>query len=254
MTALDLLGPFKVPWLPGERRVRVFVPRPLAPGARLPVLYMFDGQNIFDDGPSFCGGWHLHETASALAARGRTMPVIVGIDHGGPRRIDELSPFRCSMSRGQLHRLLAWMRKTLMPRIQRDYPVRTDLASTAIGGASLGGLAALHAHHKHPDLFGAALVMSPSLWLARSKIFRDLENFGRPWTTRIYLDAGAGEPRMLRDAAKLADLLRRRGHGDDDLLWRPDPHGRHGEASWRRRAPTALEFLFSPHHTAERAA
>ena len=48
MTALDLLGPFKVPWLTGERRVRVFVPRPLAPGVRLPVLYMFDGQNIFD--------------------------------------------------------------------------------------------------------------------------------------------------------------------------------------------------------------
>ena len=131
MTALDLLGPFKVPWLTGERRVRVFVPRPLAPGARLPVLYMFDGQNIFDDGPSFCGGWHLHETASALAARGRTMPVIVGIDHGGPRRIDELSPFRCKMSRGHLPKLITWMRKTLMPRIQRDYPVRTDLAGTA---------------------------------------------------------------------------------------------------------------------------
>ena len=254
MTALDLLGPFKVPWLAGERRVRVFVPRPLAPGARLPVLYMFDGQNIFDDGPSFCGGWHLHETATALAARGRTMPVIVGIDHGGPRRIDELSPFRCKMSRGQLPRLITWMRKTLMPRIRRDYPVRHDLAGTAIGGASLGGLAALHAHHKHPELFGAALVMSPSLWLARGKIFRDLGKLGRPWTTRIYLAAGAGEPRMLRDASKLAETLRHRGHGDHDLLWRPDPHGRHGEACWRRRAPTALEFLFSPHHTAERAA
>ena len=57
---VDTLGPFRVPWLPGERRVRVFVPRPLRAGARLPVLYMFDGQNLFDDGPSFSGGWHLH--------------------------------------------------------------------------------------------------------------------------------------------------------------------------------------------------
>lgn len=249
---IHLLGPFKIPWLKAPRVVRVYAPPPT--GHPPPVLFMFDGQNIFDDGPSFCGGWHLHDTASALAARGHTMPVIVGIDHGGPRRIDELSPFRCRMSRGQLPQLITWMRSTLMPRIQRDYPVRSDLASTAIGGASLGGLAALHAHHRHPELFGAALVMSPSLWLARGKIFRDLPKLGRPWTTRIYLDAGAGEPRMLRDAHKLSQLLRHRGHGDHDLLWHPDPHGRHGESSWRRRAPAALEFLFSPHHPAERAA
>ena len=252
--AIDLLGPLRVPWLAGERRVRVYVPRPLRSGARLPVLYMFDGQNLFDDGPSFAGGWHLHETVQALAARGHAAPVIVGIDHGGPRRIDELSPFRIRMSRGQLPRMMTWMRTTLMPRIRRDYPVRHDVAGTAIGGASLGGLAALHAHFRHPDLFGAALVMSPSLWLGRGKMLRELPKLGRPLTSRIYVDAGAHEGHMLRDAKQLVELLRARGWGPDQLLWRPDPQGKHSEACWRRRAPAAIDFLFPRAHFAERAA
>jgi enterochelin esterase-like enzyme len=251
---IDTLGPFKAPWLTGERRVRVHVPRPLTPGARLPVLYMFDGQNIFDDAPSFAGGWHLHDTSVELARRGHTMPVIVGIDHGGRHRIDELAPFRCAASKGQLARLITWMTKTLMPQIERDYPVRTDAAGTAIGGSSLGGLAALHTHFRLPERFGAALVMSPSLWLARGKIFRDLAGRPTPQRSRIYLDAGAREGRMLRDAARLADELRRRGYGQSDLLWRPDPQGRHSEACWRRRAPLALDFLFDRGRSLERAA
>ena len=245
---IDVLGPFRVPWLAGERRVRVYVPRPLPPGARLPVLYMFDGQNIFDDLPSFVGGWHLHTSAQRLAASGHTMPVIVGIDHGGVERINELAPFRCSMSRGQLSRLVGWMRRTLMPMIRRNYPVRDDLAGTAIGGASLGGLAALHTHHRHPDLFGGALVMSPSLWLARGKIFRELTRLKAPWTSRIYLDAGGHEHRIYRDAGRLADDLRARGYGPDRLMWRPDPQGRHAESHWCRRAPAGLQFLFDPAH------
>jgi enterochelin esterase-like enzyme len=149
--------------------------------------------------------------------------VIVGIDHGGPRRIDELSPFRCRMSKGQLNRLLAWMNKTLIPRIHADFPVRRDVGGAAIGGSSMGGLAALYAHYQRPELFGAALCMSPSLWLARGKIFRWLEKQSRPWTSRIYVDAGAHEGRMLKDADKLVAHLRARGYGDNDLRWRPDP-------------------------------
>jgi len=251
---IDTLGPFRVPGLPGERRVRVFVPRPLRAGVRLPVLYMFDGQNLFDDGPSFSGGWHLHQTAQGLAEHGHTMPVIVGIDHGGAQRINELGPFRCAMSSGQLSHLLDWIRQSLMPAIRRDYPVREDVAGAAIGGSSLGGLAALHTHFRHPDLFGGALVMSPSLWLARGKILRDLPKLATPWTSRIYLDAGAREHRIFRDADRLAAHLRTRGYGTDRLLWRGDPQGRHAEASWRRRAPAALHFLFGHAQGAERAA
>jgi enterochelin esterase-like enzyme len=85
------LGPFAIPLL-SPRHVRVYVPPHDAGGAPAPVLYMFDGQNLFDDEPSYAGGWHLHRSVRALGLKHRRAPVIVGIDHGGTARIEELSP------------------------------------------------------------------------------------------------------------------------------------------------------------------
>jgi enterochelin esterase-like enzyme len=258
---IHLLGPFKIPWLRGERRVRVYVPpnnpavlRACDPaGAAPPVLYMFDGQNIFDDEPSFAGGWWLHHTARDLAARGLPAPVIVGIDHGGHTRTRELSPYRMK-ARGQLPHLIRWLARDLAPKIQREFGVRRDPGGVAVGGSSMGGLAALYAHFHRPDVFGAALCMSPSLWVGRGKIFEFIDKQPKPWTTRIWLDAGHHEPGMLRQAERMFHQLRRRGYGDHDLRWHADPIGRHSELSWRGRAPHALEFLFAGTHAHQRAA
>src|SRR5262249_20661939 len=117
---LHLLGPFDVPGL-ASRRVRVFVPRtrPAASRAshRPRVLYLFDGQNLFDDEPSFAGGWHLHESLD----RPRDAPVVVGIDHGGEARIDELGPWRTEGGGGSTDALLDWICATLMPVIEADF-------------------------------------------------------------------------------------------------------------------------------------
>jgi predicted alpha/beta superfamily hydrolase len=241
------LGPFTVPGFAGERYVRVYLPTE-RPEALLPVLYAFDGQNIFHDDPSFSGGWYLHHAVSDLSRAGKTAPVIVGIDHGGAQRLDELSPFACEHSRGQVDHLLGWMRRELMPRINREFQVRRDAAGTAIGGSSMGGLAALYAHFRRPDLYGAALCMSPSLWFADGRIFDYVAARPRPASSRIYIDAGAREGhrgQRLGDAERLVLHLRARGYDDTDLGWCPDPHGRHCEPDWRKRAPSALEFLFS---------
>ncbi len=241
------LGPFTVPGFDGERYVRVYLPTE-RPDARLPVLYAFDGQNIFHDDPSHCGGWYLHHAVSDLSRAGKTAPVIVGIDHGGVQRLDELSPFACAHSCGKADRLLTWLRRELMPRISREFEVRRDAAGTAIGGSSMGGLAALYAHFHRPDLFGAALCMSPSLWFADGKIYDWIAGRPRPRSSRIYIDAGAREGhegQMLSDAERLVEHLRARGYDATDLHWCPDPHGRHCEPDWRKRAPTALQFLFS---------
>ena len=83
---LHLLGPFDIPRI-GPRRVRVYLPPGRKAPSPRPVLYVFDGQNVFDDGPSFAGGWHLHHTAPRLATQRREAPVVIGIDHGGVERI-----------------------------------------------------------------------------------------------------------------------------------------------------------------------
>ena len=109
---------------------------------------------------------------------------------------------------------------------------------------------ALYAHFHRPDVFGAALCMSPSLWVAKGKIFEHVADQPRPWTTRIYIDAGAheGQGNMLKQAERMVHHLRGRGWSDHDLRWVADPHGRHHEHDWKRRAPHALEFLFPGTH------
>ncbi|MCB9565937.1 MAG: alpha/beta hydrolase [Myxococcales bacterium] len=243
---IHTLGPFTIPWLRGPRLVRVYAPPRPAGAPPPPVLYMFDGQNIFDDEPSFAGGWHLHRAVFGLAERGLQAPVIVGIDHGGAARVRELSPFQ-ARSRGQAAHLVRWIAGELAPRIQRRFGVRSDPAGVAIGGSSMGGLAALYAHFHRPEVFGAALCMSPSLWYARGKIHRWIDGRPRPRTSRIYVDVGHREgTAMLPGAARMVERLRRRGYGDHELLWIADPEGEHAEHHWRRRAPAAVEFIFRP--------
>ncbi len=241
---LHRLGPFEIP-LVGARHVRVYAPpRDGASPDRAPVLYTFDGQNLFDDASSYAGGWHLHRVAHSLHKRHRRAPVIVGIDHGGAARIQELSPW----SSGLTDALVDWIGGTLAPRIRADFHVSAEPREVGIGGSSLGGLAALYAHFRSPEHFGLVLSMSPSLWVGRGKLFEYVASRPRPWTSRIYLDAGGLEAGggVLRAAEKLAGDLRARGWDDGALRMVAAKRGAHNERAWRRRAPGALEWLFVP--------
>lgn len=242
--ALQLWGPEPVPGL-SDRRVRVYTPPDHDASRGAPLLLLFDGQNIFDDEPSFAGGWHAHRAVDRLARR-RPRPVVAAIDHGGAERIHELSPWGAHGSRGQLDRLLAWAADSLLPRLHSHFSAGAGPAATVIGGSSLGGLAALYAHFHRPDVFGGALAMSPSLWFAQRRIFDWLGAASTPWTSRVYLDCGALEGRgaMLTHARTLAEQLGHRGYGDDRLRFRADRLGAHNERSWRRRLPNALRFFY----------
>jgi predicted alpha/beta superfamily hydrolase len=227
--------------------VRVFLP-PRRGAAPLPALYLFDGQNVFDDAPSFAGGWRLHEVVRGISARRHRLPALLGVEHGGAERMDELSPWPSPHGRGRADALLAWLAGDLVPRLGAELGLATTPDGVTLGGSSMGGLCALYAHFRHPATFGGVLAMSPSLWLAGERIFDFIASQPRPWASRIYLDAGAHEARggMLRLAARMAGVLREKGYGPDALRFRADPKGKHQEADWRRRAPAALRFLFAP--------
>jgi enterochelin esterase-like enzyme len=261
-TALDLTegGPLGIDWRPGQlhvlgplavpglapRPVRVYLPSTFEMGAPRFTLYMFDGQNLFDDAPSYAGGWHLHRAIETLARGRRSAPVVVGIDHGGSQRIDELSPFPTTGSAGLLDGLLDWLVERLVPRLAAELPLIGGPVGAVVGGSSMGGLAALYAHFRHPRSFGGALAMSPSLWVHRGEILRWVRAQPPPHMSRIYLDCGVREGRgaLLRQATALADHLTRRGYDRDHLRFRADPRGAHSEASWRRRLPGALRFFY----------
>lgn len=243
---LSILGPFDVPGLL-PRRARVYVP-PRAPKDRpSPVLFMFDGQNLFHDEPSFAGGWHLHSTVRRLAVGGKRAPVIVGIDHGGEARIQELTPWPTEHGGGRLDVLLDWLTGWLMPRVREEFHVAADPSAVGIGGSSLGGLAALYAHLRSPAHFGLALSMSPSLWVGGGRMHVYAASQPKPETSRIYMDAGTleGGGSVVAAGARLTSELKARGYGSDALKWVVARRGKHSEEHWRRRAGKAIEFLFS---------
>lgn len=248
---VQVIGPFRVPELPGlpGRRLRVYLPKRYSPAEANSILYLFDGQNVFDDAPSFAGGWHTHEIVERLSRGSCPLPrtpVVVAIDHSGQGRISELSPFRVEERPGWLDLLLGWMVDALVPALGEPLRIASSPAAVGIGGSSMGGLAALYAHFAHPRVFGRALVMSPSLWVADQAIFREIAACPDPPVSRLYLDCGSREGRgtLLPQTQRLAAQLAARGWTDENLLYRIDPRGLHDEASWRRRLPRALRFLF----------
>lgn len=237
------LGPYAIPHI-GDRRVRLHLPPNDGEGPP-PLLVMFDGQNVFHDEPSYAGGWHLHNTAKKVATKKRLEPAIAAVDHGGAERIHELVPWATARSRGRLDPLLDWMTGFLVPMLAKGFGITPSIEHRIIGGSSLGGLAALYAHHRHPDTFGGVMAMSPSLWVSGERIFEHVAATSKPWTSRIYMDAGAQEAggAMLRAAERMAVLLHQRGYTDATLRFRKDPRGKHSERDWQRRAPAALRFL-----------
>ncbi len=242
---IQVLGPFAPPGLV-PRRVRLYLPSDFDPSVPRFVLFLFDGQNVFDDEASFAGGWYAHEAIERLARAGKLAPIAIGIDHGESERIRELSPFPIQGASGQLDLLLDWLLGTLRPAFAKRLPLIEGPAGAAVAGSSMGGLASIYAHFRRPEELGGALVMSPSFWVGDGAILDWIQDQPRPPFSRVYLDSGMREGRgtLLPLVARLAGHLAARGYGDMSLRFRTDPKGLHSEQSWRRRLPAALRFLY----------
>jgi predicted alpha/beta superfamily hydrolase len=233
------------PQLRNRRYVDVYLPDSYDAGRRrYPTVYMQDGQNLSDPAVAFGGNtWHLDEGLPWLAERG-IEPIVVGIHHGGAERLAEYSPFGDPRhGGGEGDRYARFLIDTVKPRIDAGYRTRKDRQSTVIGGSSMGGLISLYAFFRRPSPFGAAAVMSPSVWFGEREILSFVQR-SRLTRGRIYLDVGTNEGAgTLRDVRTLHRVLRRKGYKGDSL-WYLEAHGhQHREDDWAWRLPQALEFL-----------
>jgi predicted alpha/beta superfamily hydrolase len=241
----ETVGDFEPPGF-ARRVVTAYLPADHVPDGTRPALFLFDGQNVFDDAYSFAGGWYAHRAVDALPRKTCNVPVVVGIPHGGEQRIDELIPWTTPQGGGRLPAFLEWVISAVVPDVQRRYGTVPGPLGTVLGGSSLGGLAALWGHFHHAEAFGGALCLSPSLWVAGRAIAKDARAFVRPAVSRIYLDCGGreGSGRMLPLVREMAGLLKAKHYSAKQLRFRPDPRAQHNEKAWRRRLPAALRFMF----------
>jgi predicted alpha/beta superfamily hydrolase len=223
---------------------------------RYPVLYLHDGQNLFDGATSFIKGaeWRVDETAQALIEARVIRPlIIVGIYNTGADRIDEYTPSADPKYKGgkaDLYgRLLV---EELKPFIDSHYRTLRDAKNTGLGGSSLGGLVSLHLALKYPKVFGRVAVVSPSVWWNKKVIVREVEALKKKTGARIWLDIGTKEggneaeehknnTRQLRDALSAKGWIEGK-----DLKYYEAVGAEHNERAWAQRVEPMLKFLFPP--------
>lgn len=241
----ESLGWMDVPGF-AAREITIYRPAGHEPGVAAPALFVFDGQNAFEDQPWNTGGWYLHQAIEALDRRAHAAPLVVAIPHGGATRMDELTPWPIEGRGGRGDAFLDWVAGALVPRVRERYLLPEGALGAALGGSSWGGLMALHGHYRFPGLFGGALAMSPACWVGDFAIFEDLRRRPVPAFSRIYMDCGGREAqgRMLPPARALAQELRGRGYSGDQLMWVEDPDADHTEREWRKRLPAAVRFMY----------
>ena len=224
---------------------------------RYPVIYMHDGQNLFDAATSFSGEWQVDETLEALSAEG-IEAIIVGIPNAGPQRSAEYSPFHHPwLGNGRAASYVRFLTDTVKPLIDRTFRTQPDRAHTGTAGSSLGGLVSLYAFFAAAEVFGFVGVFSPALWSTGGKMAALVQQ--TPFLGgRIYMDVGDQETPDVRgrreayinDAQRMAELLRAKGYRSADLQFHVALGGQHHESSWATRLPAALRFLLAGLDTA----
>lgn len=223
------------------------------PERRYPVLYLQDGQNLFDPRTAFGGQeWRVDHTADDLIRAGAIEPlIIVGIYNAGEARIYEYTSTCDPNLRmgGHAHQYGRMVVEELKPFIDSEYLTLSDAAHTGLGGSSLGGLVSLALGIRYRRVFGKLAVLSPSVWWDRRAILRLIDSFEIRTRPQIWLDIGTNEgshpEATLADARALRDRLLRKGWKEGvDLRYFEDMGADHSERAWARRVGPMLRFLF----------
>jgi predicted alpha/beta superfamily hydrolase len=249
---------FAIPELGRTRRVWIYLPPDYAWSDKTyPVLYMHDGQNVFDAATSYAGEWGVDEALDSLHAAGDPGVIVVAVDNGGELRMREYSPWTHPQhGGGEGDEYADFLANTLKPWVDRQFRTRPGPESTGIMGSSMGGLISLYAALRHPGVFGRVGVFSPSLWYSDSVFVMARAGVAssgpRP---RMYFVSGGREgpqtmPRIVvQDQERMIETLAAAGwtRGADLHAAAPD-EGTHAEWFWRREFPAAYRWLFADPH------
>jgi predicted alpha/beta superfamily hydrolase len=256
--------PFESKIFHNTRMLRVLVPgnyfSPHNASRRYPVLYMQDGQNLFDVQTSSHGEWHTDETMDHLVGGFKIPPMfVVGIDNAGEKRSPEYLPYpdphngHDNVSKPEdVHgsEYTRFVVTEVMPFIEKHYRVARGAVNTGIGGSSYGGDIALYTALKYPRVFGHVLVESPPLWVGDGQLMKDAERAKR-LPEKMYLGTGNhetddAEPNVsiVKQVEELEAILRKKGMGATRLKVVVEEGGKHNEEAWSRRLPDALLFLY----------
>jgi predicted alpha/beta superfamily hydrolase len=241
-----LTDTFYIPQLNRKRKIWLYLPKDYVASSRsYPVLYMHDGQNLFDKKTSFSGEWKIDESLDSMFVRGDFGCIVVGIDNGGSNRLNEYSPWiNAQYGGGDGDEYIDFIVQTLKPYIDQSYRTLSDRDNTAMLGSSMGGLITMYAGIRYPDVFGRVGAFSSSYWFSGDS-YRQVSDTGVKGTSYFYMLAGEQEGgQQTGDMNKMYQTLLLAGASADQLSKTAHADGKHSEWYWAREFPKAYKWLF----------
>ncbi|AIE85104.1 alpha/beta hydrolase [Fimbriimonas ginsengisoli] len=253
---LRIVSKFHSNFLNNDRDIAIWLPPNYEnePKRRYAVLYMHDGQNLFNLETSYLPDqeWRVDEIATSLIEGGLIEPaIVVGVNNGGMERGNEYLPTRVRDTGGKADLYGRMLVEELKPFIDRTYRTKTKASDTGLAGSSFGGVITMYLGIKYPNVFGKLAVLSPSVWWDDRELLKEVDKIPRKTNQRIWIDIGTREgseataDRPVTDAIALRDHLVSKGwRQGKDLAFFKDFGAHHNEIAWAGRMDAILMFLF----------
>lgn len=251
-TATDnvlILDPaFEMPQLDRKRRIWIYLPSNYYQSDQsYPVLYLQDGQNLFDESTAFAGEWKVDESLQLLEQQTGQGVIVVGIDNGGGDRMAEYSHAPHSQyggGKGDIY--VRFIIETLKPFIDQQFRTLPDAAHTGIMGSSMGGLISMYAVMEYDEVFGKAGVFSPSFWYTEGASYWHVLEKGKKDNIKVYMICGANEGRgMTHNMLAMKRTMLNLGFTENQVFHKVHADGDHKEWYWAREFPGAVYWLFN---------
>ena len=242
-TAAENVTSFEIfaPELNIKKKIWVYLPKNYSNSEKkYPVMYMHDAQNLFDAKTSYVGEWEVDETLNKMNAQ----LIVIGIEHGNEKRIDELTPYKNEKyGGGNGTNYLEFIIKTLKPKVDSMYRTKSNAKNTALFGSSLGGLISFYGVLKYPEVFGKAGVFSPSFWFSE-EIYSLMKNSDSTKAKIFFLCGDKESDTMVADLKKMEKILDR--NRCECLKLNKTviiKDGEHNEKLWRENFEQAVKWL-----------
>lgn len=232
-----------------SRRIWIYLPPDYRQTSkRYPVIYMHDGQNLFDESTSYCGEWKVAKSINRLMRERKSKgAIVVGIDNGGENRENEYSPWRGINVKENLgSKYVDFIVSYLKPIIDSNLRTLPDRENTCVAGSSAGGLISYYAVLRYPNIFGSAAIFSPSFWYSRKKVRDFLKKADLSAGVKIYMDVGTCEEDnaedYLNDTVYISKMFDKKKGVRQKLVIVDGAE--HNEKEWAERFPQAFLWLF----------
>ena len=246
---VQILSPnFFMPQLNKSRKIWLYLPPDYQTSNKTyPVLYMHDGQNLFDNATSFSGEWQVDETLNSLFNAGDYGAIVVGIDNGGADRLNEYSPWvNTSYGGGQGTQYMQFVAETLKPFIDLNYRTKPQPQYNALIGSSMGAFISAYGAVAYANVFSKIGVFSPAFWFAKTDLDSYISNTTQPLNqARIYFVAGTNESTtMVSDCNQIKNSFLNKGVTTTNVFTKYDSYGAHNENYWKGEFAGAYQWLF----------